>query len=194
MKLSDFELAVQCGIVYEEQYKDFIKNSASYRWMNGNECVASVTIEEWKNGWNPPKTITEEEYNQVRENKENYPDHYLGLIGFCSTFGSKYFGGFARGKTNKGVSRDYYQEAMRNLRKQLPLIQDVQLVNKDYLDIDMSNLHGAVIYCDPPYRDTTRYETDQFDHERFYDWCRNVGRTNILSRNILRVKLNLWFK
>lgn len=51
MKLSDFELAVQCGIVHEEQYKDFIKNSASYRWMNGNECVASVTIEEWKNGW-----------------------------------------------------------------------------------------------------------------------------------------------
>lgn len=35
-----------------------------------------------------PDTITEEEYNTVRTNPSNYPDWYVGLVGFC-TFGAK---------------------------------------------------------------------------------------------------------
>lgn len=31
---------------------------------------------------------------------------------------------------------------------------------------------GGVIYCDPPYKNTRKYETGAFDHERFYDWLR----------------------
>lgn len=156
------------------------KIKCKYRVGNDSHTQLIALLKALQSGWNPPETISEEEYNLVRENKEGYPDHYVGLVGFCCTFGSKYFGGFARGKTDKGVPRDYYQEAIRNLKKQLPAIQDVQLINKDYLDIDMSKLHGAVVYCDPPYRDTTKYETDHFDYEAFYDWCRRVSKTNLL--------------
>lgn len=156
------------------------KIKCKYRVGNDSHPQLIALLKALQRGWIPPETISEEEYNRVRENKEDYPDYYVGLVGFCCTFGSKYFGGFARGKTDKGIPRDYYQEAVRNLKKQLPAIQDVQLINKDYLDIDMSKLHGAVIYCDPPYRDTTKYETDQFDHEKFYDWCREVAKTNLL--------------
>ena len=147
---------------------------------NDSHTQLIALLKALQSGWIPPETISEEEYIRVRDHKEDYPDHYVGLVGFCCTFGSKYFGGFARGKTDKGVPRDYYKEAVRNLQKQMPQLERVQLCNKDYLDIDMSGLHGAVIYCDPPYRATTKYETDQFDYERFYDWCREVAKTNIL--------------
>ena len=48
-------------------------------------------------GWELPLHISEEEYNNVRLNKDKYPDYYVGLVGFNSTFGAKYFGGYARG-------------------------------------------------------------------------------------------------
>ena len=142
-------------------------------------------LKKFQQGYEPPETITEEEYVHVRDNKELYPDYYVGLVGFCAVFGSKYFGGFARGKTDKGEPRDYYKEAIRNIKKQLPYIQDVKLGNHNYLDIDMSNLDGALIYCDPPYRDTTKYNTGSFDYDAYYNWCREVAKTNILIPIIL---------
>ena len=43
-----------------------------------------------------PVTITEKEYKAVRANPQNYPDWYVGLVGFCS-FGGKWWGGYPRG-------------------------------------------------------------------------------------------------
>lgn len=136
-------------------------------------------LQKIQSGWIPPNTITEEEYNRVRLHKEDYPDYYVGLVGFCSTFGAKYFGGYARGKKPDGTPRDYYNEAIRNLMKQAPFIKDVKLISKNYLDIDMSTLKNGLVYCDPPYRATTGYGNN-FDYETFYDWCREVSKTLIL--------------
>lgn len=36
---------------------------------------------------------------------------------------------------------------------------------------DLNVPSKATIYCDPPYKDTTKYK-DDFDHDKFYDWCR----------------------
>lgn len=138
-------------------------------------------LQKVQSGWIPPDTISEEEYNAVRLNKDNYPDYYVGLVGFCSSFGSKWFGGYARAyKADKVTPRDMPNEAIRNLMAQVPQLQGVKLICKNYLDIDMSNLHNALIYCDPPYKGVTKYFTGEFDYERFYNWCRKVGETNIL--------------
>lgn len=134
-----------------------------------------------QSGWQPPNTISESEYNSVRLHKEKYPDYYVGLVGFCATYGSKFFGGYARGYKEDGVTpRDIPNEAIRNLLKQAPLVQDVKLICKNYLDITMESLSGAMIYCDPPYRGTTKFATDGFDYEKFYNWCRQVAKNNIL--------------
>ena len=37
-----------------------------------------------------------------------------------------------------------------------------------------------VIYCDPPYRDTTKYATSYFDYDKFYAWCKEMTKTNIV--------------
>lgn len=146
------------------------------------ELIAFLTA--LQNGYYFPETITEADYIQIRDHKQDYPSYILGLTGFCATFGSKYFGGFARGKTDHGEPRDYYREAMRNLQKQLPRIKNVFLSNKSYQDLDLDKLHGALIYCDPPYRSTTKYQAGAFNYEAYYNWCRAAAKTNILILEI----------
>ena len=34
------------------------------------------------------------------------------------------------------------------------------------------------VYCDPPYQGTTKYATDSFDYDTFWDWCRKMSNDN----------------
>ena len=149
----------------------------------GND-VHKELIAMWKQlqkGWKPPSHITEEEYIMVRDNREAYPDYYVGYVGFNATFGAKYFGGYARGFKADGITpRNHSNEAYRNLMKQLPQVMDVEFVCSDYLNSKYSRIKNAVIYCDPPYQGTTKYETSLFDYDAFWEWCREVGRDNYL--------------
>lgn len=131
-----------------------------------------------QSGWIPPEHISEEEYIKVRDNKLDYPDYYVGYVGFHTTFGAKYFAGYARSFKADGITpRDQSNEAFRNTMKQVPNILDVEFISNDYRDIDIEN---AVVYCDIPYRGTTKYETDLFDYDYFWNWCRNMSRKNIV--------------
>lgn len=127
-------------------------------------------------GYQPPEHISEDEYLKVKDNKSDFPDYYVGYVGFHSTFGAKYFGGYARSFKADGVTpRDQSNEAYRNTMKQVPNILDVNFVNWDYQHIEISN---SVIYCDPPYQNTTKYETESFDYEKFWNWCRKMSEKN----------------
>lgn len=115
----------------------------------------------------------------VKNNKSNYPDYYVGLVGFNATFGSKYFGGYARGfKADKVTPRDIPNEALRNLSEQIPNIIDVEFLCGDYRNNRYTELKNAVIYCDPPYQGTTKYATDTFDYKTFWNWCREMSKNN----------------
>lgn len=134
---------------------------------------------ELQKGWQPPSHISEEEYNKVRDNKDKYPDYYVGYVGFNSTFGSRWFGGYARSFKADGVTpRDQSNEAYRNLIKQLPNIMDVKFLCSDFLNNEYCNLKNALIYADPPYQNTTKYSTKSFNHEVFWDWCRKMSEHN----------------
>lgn len=88
---------------------------------------------ELQEGWIPPSHITEEEYIAVRDNKEKYPDYYVGFVGYHATFGSKYFAGYARSFKADGVTpRDQSNEVYRNTMKQVPDIKDVLFTQGDY--------------------------------------------------------------
>ena len=132
-----------------------------------------------QNGYNPPMHITEDEYNEVRLNKDKYPDYYVGLVGFNATFGSKYFGGYARSFKADGITpRDMPNEAIRNLMAQAPYIQDVIFSQGDYRNVDINE--PSVIYCDPPYCNSTKYSTDTFDTVSFWEWVREKSKTNFV--------------
>ena len=126
-----------------------------------------------------PTTITEEEYNKVRLNKDKYEKWYVGFVGFCATFGAKYFGGYARGfKEDKITPRDIPAESIRNIEKQRKKLQNIKFKRCSYDEIN-KNIKDFVIYCDPPYKGTLKYTTD-FDYDKFYKWCKEMSKNNIV--------------
>ena len=46
---------------------------------------------------------------------------------------------------------------------------------------EVTILPDSVIYCDPPYKDTKKYQKESFDHDAFYDWCRKQTEITFIS-------------
>ena len=65
---------------------------------------------------------------------------------------------------------------VRNVLKQAENIKDVFYDCVDYKSIDVKN---AVIYCDPPYANTTKYK-DDFNHNEYWNWVRKMSKNNIV--------------
>lgn len=126
-----------------------------------------------------PERILEKEYKTVQNNKENYPDSYLGLVGFCASFGAKYFGGYARDSKSDNSGK-WSAGAIKNLKKQLPQIKEVKFRNISFQNLPLDKIKGYVIYCDIPYRGTTKYKTDDFPYEEFYEWIKVASTNNIV--------------
>jgi len=135
-------------------------------------------ISMWKaliyNSWTPPEYVTKEEYDNVRTNPDNYSQHYLGWVGFNCSYRGKWFGGYAgKCKTNINTERNYQSESIRNVTKQIP-----KLVGVDFRCVDYTQLllpRNSLVYCDPPYFDTTKYR-DDVEHERFWNWVRKISK------------------
>lgn len=129
-----------------------------------------------KNGFIPPSTITETEYNNAKKGLISEP--LRSYIGFQGSYATKYWGGFARGFKADGITpRDIYNERTRNFKKQIPNLLDIHFEVKNFLDINTEN---SLIYCDPPYKNTTEYSTGGFNHNLFWNWVKNLSNKNIV--------------
>lgn len=124
-----------------------------------------------------PNTITEEEYKNVRIKKAEYEDWYLGLVGFLGSFGAKYFGGYAR-HNKQDKTESIQRGSIKNLKKQYNNLKNVEFKCIDFLDIPKEDFQNWVIYCDIPYKGTTKYKTEKFPYEEFYKWCRDMSVYN----------------
>jgi site-specific DNA-adenine methylase len=127
-----------------------------------------------------PKTITECEYYQVRDNKENYPFWYVGLVGFCASYGGRFFEGYPRGNNSDGTARDYTNESIRNLEQQRKSLRGIVFSCSDFIDLDYTG-EKCVIYCDPPYRNSKPYRVDllgKFDSDLFWNWVNIQSKLN----------------
>lgn len=113
-------------------------------------------------------TISEDEYNHIKNNKDKYSLVDVAHCGFNATFGAKWFGGYARPRKGTGYDRDVIC-GKNSLVKQMPLLRGVRFVNTTYQALEIPA--QSIIYCDPPYANTTKYKGD-FDHEKFWQWCR----------------------
>ncbi len=126
-----------------------------------------------QNGWIPPNEVSEATWVEVRDNKEKYPPYLVGFIGFGCSYSGKWFGGYARGSSNDGLPRNYADESKRNLLKQAPKLKDILIINGSYQDLEIPS--NSLVYCDPPYANTTKYKND-FDNKRFWVWVRDLNR------------------
>lgn len=120
-----------------------------------------------QNGWTPPDSITEEQYKQLKELSKTHSyevdNALIGFVGCACSYGGKWFGGFARGKNNKGTDRNYCFENKKSV-----LGQNIQ--NVVFTSAMVIEGRCNLIYCDPPYANSTNYK-DKFDHNKFWKWC-----------------------
>lgn len=142
-------------------------------------------------GWTPPKEVSEEEYKAAKLLEDSNP--LKGYIGFNLSFGAKYFGGYAR--HNDGGKRSSSKEAFSNVTKQIPDIVDIRFANYSYQELPIPDT--SIIYCDPPYLNSTGYK-DKLNHEEFYEWCRArraEGHTIFISEYTMPEDfIELWAK
>ena len=145
--------------------------------VSGKRLAADTSfhlIEMWKAivlGWQPPGFIDRDEYSLIRQRPQDYPPHLAGWVGFNCSYSGKWFGGYAgRVKTKAGTIRDYQAEAIKNVLNQAKSLKDVVFVANDYLYLDVPP--ESIIYCDPPYEGTTKYDKS-IDHNLFWKWVRN---------------------
>ena len=136
--------------------------------VDGNRIGADLhtsLIKLWQSvseGWLPPEQVSEETYQDAKGIEDSA---LKGYVGFAMSFGGKWFGGYRRDSVGK---RDYSLESHKNACKQFPNLHGVDFRHSHYQNLDIPP--NSIIYCDPPYKDTTKYK-DSFDHEAFYEWC-----------------------
>lgn len=125
----------------------------------------------------------------IRDHVEEFPcevseDYFKSLKGkpphpitswirsHCA-FGGLFGNTYAR--NNRGTN--YCMEGRKNTIKQSERIKTVSLFCDSYENLSFIN---CLIYCDPPYQGTSGYKTGAFDHEKFFDWCREQAKNNIV--------------
>ena len=133
------------------------KLSTSYDWIPKNN-----------------QEFTKQDYEIAKTYQSIFQPHLLGHIGYNLSFGGKWFGGFRSDNTGK---RDYVAEAYRGAIKQHNNLKgkNISFHNLTYDKAPLSP--NCVIYCDIPYKSTTEYKTN-FNHDKFYEWCRKVKKEN----------------
>lgn len=144
--------------------------------VDGNRIANDIhtdLIEMWKalvcENWQPPLTVSEEDYKNAKTNKTKISKALNGYIGFNS-YGGKWYAGYRRDKQGK---RDYWKEHYNNIMKQVPKLNGVKFTNCSFTDLDIPE--NSIIYCDPPYEGTTKYN-NKFDHILFWDWVREKSK------------------
>ena len=123
-----------------------------------------------REGWDPPETVSEDEYRAARALPDTDPRK--AFVGFGCSFGAKWFGGYARGGYAR-VKQDYAGGSRRALIRQLRDLRGSAIERIDFLSVEPRSL-PLVIYADPPYAGTEPYSgVAPFDSARF--WSRAQG-------------------
>jgi len=160
-----------------EQYyvEPFVGGANMIDKMRGNRIAGDnnkYLIALWKGlqcDLSRPKEITKQMYDNAKNDFDNntnnfYNNFLIGWIGFIASFNGKFFNGYAQNE-----KRDYINESIRNVEAQIKLLKDVNFYACNYQNLTIPK--KSIIYCDIPYKNTTKYKIDTFNYNLFYDWA-----------------------
>lgn len=113
-------------------------------------------------GWQPPAVPLW----LYRELKNAQPSALRGFAGFGCAFGGKWFDSYAPHRVGSSC---------RAVARQAVALKDARVFRASF---------GAwfppsgVVYCDPPYAETTKYKTGDFDTLAFWSEVKRLARTH----------------
>lgn len=98
-------------------------------------------------------------------------NYLVGYIGFSCSYNSIFFDKYVHSSYIKrdNVTRDFQIEFKKSFMKTINLLQGVEFHCCSYDELDIPK--KSVIYCDPPYKGTKKYDKINFDYDKFYQWC-----------------------
>lgn len=148
--------------------------------LNDNNPYLIALYEKLRDGWLPPKHISEHFYNELKNNQKNHDMALVAYVGFSLSFGGKWFGGYLR---NKRGDNSLENEIAQNKAAYNAIVSDVHsdvlknaiLTSGSYDRFFIPK--NSLVYCDPPYANTTKYNSG-FDTEKFWNWVRFVSKEN----------------
>jgi DNA adenine methylase len=148
-----------------------VKNKKTYTISDNNRLLI-VLLKHIQKTKNKHPTITKQEYITLKENTKKNPLK-SAYAAFCYSYNGKYFGGFVEkyGDRNYPNERKKYYDQLHDTESfHLSKIQE-----NDYTKYN--NIRGALIYCDPPYANTTEYHSE-FNSNAFWDNIRKLSKNN----------------
>lgn len=155
----------------------FVGGAWVLQGMSGNRIASDynqslITLyKSLQQGWNPPTEVSLELYKDVQAKKDPL-NPLTAFVGFGCSYSGKWFGGLAR----DGSGRNYALNAYNSLMKKARTFNGVEFLHKSYLDY---NPNGYLVYCDPPYQNTTGYgAVGDFDTDLFWNTMREWSKSN----------------
>jgi DNA adenine methylase len=147
-----------------------VKNKKSYIGYDNNKLLITL-LNGVQNHKQIPK-ITREKYYTLKKTKKNTFERSVAC--FAYSYNGKAWGGYTI--SSKDGSRNYIKERTNYYKK---LQQNKTFMNTDFVCADYKQLNpmNSLIYCDPPYNNTTGYG-ENFDSDEFWDLMRDWSINN----------------
>ena len=153
-----------------------IVNSGQFQSHHASDTNLSV-IKMWQGlldgSWLPLTQCTKEMYMSLKDDNTSTADK--GFIGHHYSFGGAYFASY----TNRPVS-----VVARRMKNSAKILSDkVNFQHGDYQQM-LEGIHGATIYCDPPYNGVSvNYYDDNrrkvpYDASNFWSLIYSLSQTN----------------
>ena len=125
----------------------------------------------------PTRNLTVKDYKWYKENG-SIKDPMYTAIGFGLSYAGKWWGGYDSYYDNRGKEGETTRSLVNSLKKTFSQIhiKEATFDNKSYDELTLNN---CLVYCDPPYANTTKYSgIDQFDHNKFWNTMRKWSENN----------------
>jgi len=146
----------------------------TFHLSDGNEALVTM----WRavlQGWEPPDSISEDEYNALRE-EQDPANPVTAFAGFGSAFGAHWFSTYARG----GDGRDFATQAKMSILRKAKVLKTVERLGIVHRSFETVQPEGAIVYLDPPYAGKSNGYPVEFDYDGFWAYARMLAETNLV--------------
>lgn len=168
-----------CGMlgVYSQILDEVSERRLKWSLLAGDNNASVIAM--WKaakKGWSPPSSASSVLYERLKKTPGASAEK--GYVGHLHAFRGKYFVGkwVKRTKNALRLNRERVLTIGKKLRK-------VKFSSGSYTQY--SKLELYIIYCDPPYEQSSQYKSSEgeyfrFDNEKFMEWAKKMGKKNIV--------------
>lgn len=160
--------------VFSKIYYNY-DNDLTYQIGDLNKNITDFWTE-CTNGFIPPNTITEEQYNFFKDDKDSPLKTFIGYqYGFAGGYYQGYTGKY--GKSNDSTS------AVERIKRISQQLRDSKAIISHGNYTQYNDVKNHIIYCDIPYENTKckfkcKFNVEKFNHGIFWQWARIMSKKN----------------